>query len=52
MRRGIKALMDCDGIVLLESSFKSKGATLEHYIATGLGMKVFYSVDDAIRNAK
>jgi len=52
MRRDIKALMDCDGIVLLENSFKSKGATLEHYIATGLGMKVFYSVDDAIRNAK
>jgi hypothetical protein len=40
LRRDIKALMDCKAIALLPGWDKSRGATLEHYIATKLGMRV------------
>jgi len=40
MRVDIKALVECDGIVLLPGWKDSKGATLEHHIAERLGMTV------------
>lgn len=36
MRKDILALVDCDHIVMLDGWEKSKGATLEHHIATVL----------------
>lgn len=41
MRTDIKALCDCDAIVMLYGWWNSKGAKLEHYIAEQLGMKIF-----------
>lgn len=40
MRRCIRALTECDGIILLEGWDDSKGARLEKEIAEGLGMTV------------
>jgi hypothetical protein len=40
MRADIKQLVDCDGVYMLEGWRKSKGASLEWYIAVQLGMKV------------
>lgn len=40
MRADIKQLVDCDAIVMLPGWEKSRGATLEHQIAVGLGMRV------------
>lgn len=40
MRADIKVLVDCDGIALLPGWEKSPGATLEHSIARGLGLRV------------
>lgn len=42
IRRDIKALADCTGIVLLRGWEKSKGARLELHIALELGMDVLY----------
>ena len=39
MRKDILALVDCDHICMLEGWEKSKGATLEHHIATVLGIE-------------
>lgn len=41
MRRDIKALMECDSILLLPDWRKSKGAMLEHDIAEQLGMDAY-----------
>lgn len=40
MRQDIKQLVDCDGIALLDGWEKSRGASLEHHIAQGLGLPV------------
>ena len=40
MREDIKELADCDGIAMLEGWERSKGAVIEHYIATALGFEV------------
>ena len=42
MRNDIKALMECDGIYMLDNHTKSDGAKLELYIATNLKMTVFH----------
>lgn len=42
LRRDIKALADCDHIVMLPGWHNSKGAVLEHHIAGELGMEVTY----------
>lgn len=39
MRADIKMLMDCEGIAMLDGWHLSKGARLEHDIASRLGMK-------------
>lgn len=40
MRADIAALVTCDGIALLQGWERSKGASLEHHVATELGMIV------------
>lgn len=42
MKRDIPHLLSCDGIYLLPNWRESKGATLEHHIATELGMEVIH----------
>ncbi|ATF84580.1 DUF4406 domain-containing protein [Burkholderia gladioli] len=41
MRADIKQLVDCDGIALLAGWEQSRGASLEHAVARGLGLRVF-----------
>lgn len=41
MRDDIKALLDCDGIVMLEGWERSRGAQLELHIAEALGMPIY-----------
>lgn len=43
MRADIAQLVTCDGIHMLAGWQQSRGATLEHHIATSLGMKVTLS---------
>lgn len=40
MKRDLKLLMDCDYIYMLNGWEKSKGARMEIYIATELGIKI------------
>lgn len=40
LRRDIRALVECDAIAMLPGWEKSRGATLEHHIASALGMPV------------
>jgi hypothetical protein len=40
MRKDIRALMDCNGIYMLPGWMRSRGALLEHHIATELGFSV------------
>ena len=47
MRRDIAALVTCDGIALLPGWEQSRGATLEHHIASRLEMSV-RSVDELL----
>lgn len=46
MRNDIREMVLCDCIVLLPGWERSKGASLEHYIARQLDMKVVYLVRD------
>lgn len=43
MRADIAQLVTCDRIHLLAGWEKSRGATLEHYIASSLGMEITFS---------
>ena len=40
MRQDIAQLVSCDGVALLDGWEKSRGASLEHAIAVGLGLQV------------
>jgi len=42
MRADIRELVTCDGVVMLPGWAHSKGATLEHYIARSLDLRVIY----------
>lgn len=42
MRNDIRELVTCDSIVLLPGWERSKGASLEHYIARQLELRVVY----------
>lgn len=44
MRNDIRELVTCDSIVLLPGWERSRGASLEHYIARQLDLKVVYLV--------
>lgn len=41
MRADITALLECDGIAMLPGWEKSRGASLEHHVASALGFQVF-----------
>ena len=41
MREDIKALCDCDGILLLHNWQDSQGARLEYTVAAGLGLDIY-----------
>lgn len=43
MAEDIKALLYCDAILMLDNWTNSKGAKIEHGIAVGLGIHVYYS---------
>lgn len=45
MKRDIPILLSCDAIYLLSNWRDSKGALLEHHIASELGMDVFWQSD-------
>ena len=49
MREGIKRLMDCDRIYMLEGWEDSEGARLEQTIALQLRMPCLYEVEDIER---
>lgn len=40
LRKDIRKLTKCDGIILMDDWFESKGAQLEKKVAEGLGMKI------------
>ncbi len=42
MREDIKALMDCDGIFLLDRWFDSRGSRMEYMISQEIGIKHIY----------
>lgn len=42
MREDLKALLDCDAILMLKKWGDSKGALIEHSVAKAVGMTVFY----------
>lgn len=44
MREDIKALMDCDGIYLIEGWQRSIGARIEKDLAESLNMKIIYEL--------
>ncbi len=49
LRADIKALCDCDGIILLAGWENSKGANLELHLAHRLGIKVYPSLDSFLK---
>jgi hypothetical protein len=48
MRKDIPELCTCDGILMMPGWERSKGATLEHYIARQLDMQVVYLVREQV----
>ena len=52
MRRDIRALMDCDCILMLPGWMESRGAKLEQHIAADLGMPVYYRIEDLTENSR
>jgi len=47
MRSDIAQLVTCEGIYMMPGWERSKGATLEHHIASRLEMRVVYLTGDA-----
>lgn len=45
MRLGLTQLVRCHGVALLEGWERSRGATLEHFIATQLGLVIMPVAD-------
>jgi len=43
MAEDLKALLYCDAIFMLENWTNSKGAKIEHDVAKGLGLPIYYS---------
>jgi hypothetical protein len=48
LKADLKALVDCDAIVMLPGWESSEGAELERYVAKKLGIEVAYSIEAAI----
>lgn len=48
MRLNIAALMECDAIVMLPDWLHSRGACLELRLAYTVGIKPFFSIDEAL----
>lgn len=48
MREDIRELVGCDAIHMLPGWEKSKGASLEHHIASALGLEVVYAEPDRV----
>ncbi len=51
MRKCIKALADCDAILLLPDYHLSKGAMMEQVIASDFKMPIFYSLQEFKKQA-
>ena len=49
MRQSIKLLMECDQIYMLEKWKESRGARIEHQLATELSMPRIYEEEDIER---
>ncbi len=39
----LKAMLDCEAVYMLPGWAKSRGASLEHFVATALGLQVTYA---------
>ena len=52
MKEGIKLLMDCDGIYMLQSWTKSRGARIEWKLAYDLGMTIYLESDGDLLKKK
>jgi len=48
MRADIKALCDCDAIVLLDGWEQSRGACIERRLAEDLGLKEYYLTESGV----
>lgn len=46
MRRDIRLLLDCDGILLQGDWRKSQGCKLEETVALGCGLRLFFQISD------
>lgn len=49
MKLCIKALMDCDGVLLLPDYLESRGATIERNLAKDLDIPVSYEIETFIK---
>jgi len=50
MKIDLRALLDCEGIYMLNDWEKSKGACIENIVATIIDLKIFYEGDFDDRN--
>jgi hypothetical protein len=49
MKRDLKALLDCDSIVMLDGWENSNGAKLERYIAEKLQYNIFENIEAVLK---